>query len=248
MITVRPPETIPATAPARFVLLQNRDITTVGPKAAPRPAHALDTSPIILLFGFHAMINATTETAITVILATVRTSFESASFLTNWWYKSSDAADAVTRSCESAVDMIAARIPQRKIPPINGNARSVENSLLIISINTLSAEEAPSSPSTAGSRYARPITPIKQAAVSERISHTIAITLDFFNSFSFFTAINRVRICGIPQYPSPHASWEKISINVYGRSPFSNGLRNAAALPGAPLWVRRSLKFPLNVK
>ena len=28
---------------------------------------------------------------------------------------------------------------------------------------------------------------------------------------------------------------DKISINVYGRSPFSNGLRNAAAPPGAPL-------------
>ena len=166
----------------------------------------------------------------------------------NWWYKSSDAADAVTRSCESAVDIIAARIPQRKIPPINGSPRWLENSLLIISINTLSEEDAPFSPSTVGSRYARPIIPIKHAAVRERISHTIAIALDFFNSFSLFTAMKRVRIWGIPQYPSPHASWEKISTNVYGRSPFSKGFRKAAAPPGAPLCVRRSLRLPLSVR
>ena len=78
-----PPETIPATAPVRFVLLQNSDITTVGPNAAPRPAHALDTSPMILLFGFHAITNARTDTTITVNLATARISFESASFLMN---------------------------------------------------------------------------------------------------------------------------------------------------------------------
>ena len=31
----------------------NKDAS--GPKAAPKPAHALDTSPMTVLFGFHAM-------------------------------------------------------------------------------------------------------------------------------------------------------------------------------------------------
>ena len=56
MITARPPDIIPAIAPGLFVRFQNRDNTTSGPNAAPKPAHALDTSPMMELFGFSAMI------------------------------------------------------------------------------------------------------------------------------------------------------------------------------------------------
>ena len=55
MITASAPVTIPATAPGKLVLFQYKDITTNGPNAAPKPAHALDTSPMTVLFGFHAM-------------------------------------------------------------------------------------------------------------------------------------------------------------------------------------------------
>ena len=51
---------------------------------------------------------------------------------------------------ESAVDIIAARIPQRNRPPTKGSARSWVNTLVIISINTFSAEPAPSVPKITG--------------------------------------------------------------------------------------------------
>ncbi len=52
----------------------------------------------------------------------------------------------------------------------------------------------------------------------------------------------------MPQYPSPHASWEKISTNVYGLSPFSKGFRKAAAHPVLRSVSRRSLRLPATVK
>ena len=55
-------------------------------------------------------------------------------------------------SWESAVDMMAASIPQRKIPPTKGSAISLVNSFVIISINTFSVETAPSLPRIAGNR------------------------------------------------------------------------------------------------
>ena len=109
-------------------------------------------------------------------------------------YISSDTEDAVTKSCESAVDIIAARIPHRKIPATNGNAYCFVNKCVIILMNTFSAESAPALPSTSGYRYALPTTPMMQAKVKDNATQTIAIPLDLFNSFWLFTAINLVRI------------------------------------------------------
>ena len=57
-------------------------------------------------------------------------------------------------------------------------------------------------------------TPITTARVREITTHTIAITDDLRSSFSFLIAMKRMRICGIPQYPSPQARLEMISIGV----------------------------------
>ena len=59
-------------------------------------------------------------------------------------------------------------------------------------------------------RYPLATSPIRQDAASEMITHTIAIFLDFLISESLFTAINLIRICGIPKYPRPHARLEMI--------------------------------------
>ena len=47
--TVIPPTTMPATAPFLVVLLQNRDMSIAGPKAAPKPAQAYETVSSIKL-------------------------------------------------------------------------------------------------------------------------------------------------------------------------------------------------------
>ena len=118
MITNNPPDTMPATAPGRLVRFQNREHTTSGPKAEPRPAHASETSPMILLSGFHAMMQATTAITRTVIRLTFNTFLSSASGFRIFLKISFDAEEAQTRSWESAVDIMAARIPQRNKPPI----------------------------------------------------------------------------------------------------------------------------------
>ena len=133
--------------------------------------------------------------------------------------KSFATEDDDTRSCESAVDMIAASIPQRSIPPINGRLISFMNNFLIISIYTFSFCDA-SVERTVGNKYALPITPIIHATASDNNTQTIATFFDLASSFSSLTAMNRTNMCGIPQYPSPQASCDKTLMNDIGL-PFS---------------------------
>ena len=48
------------------------------------------------------------------------------------------------------------------------------------------------------------------ATVREIRTHTMAILLDIFSSRSLRIAMKRSSTWGIPKYPSPHASMEKI--------------------------------------
>ena len=73
---------------------------------------------MMLELGSSAIKNAMTATTTTAILPTSRELFSEASFLITPLYISSETAEAVTSSWLSAVDMIAARIPQRKMPPM----------------------------------------------------------------------------------------------------------------------------------
>ncbi len=54
--TMPPPESMPAKAPARFVRFQKREKRMMGPKVAPKPAHAKDTTLKMMLFSSSAMI------------------------------------------------------------------------------------------------------------------------------------------------------------------------------------------------
>ena len=62
----------------------------------------------------------------------------------------------------------------------------------------------------------RPMIPIRIAVPIAMTTHTLAILRDSFSFFSSLIAINRRRICGIPKYPSPHASVETIVRAEYG--------------------------------
>ena len=84
--------------------------------------------------------------------------------------------------------MIAASTADQMRPAINGvNRRSV------ITRNIVSAS-VPTNFS--GSIYTWPMRPTKMAANKERITHTIAIFVDFFSSFASEIAMKRTRICG----------------------------------------------------
>lgn len=66
-----PPETIPARAPHNVVLFQNKENSTTGPNAAPKPAHAKLTISNTELSGFLAINMATTAIKTTDILAII---------------------------------------------------------------------------------------------------------------------------------------------------------------------------------
>lgn len=66
-----PPETIPARAPHNVVLFQNKENSTTGPNAAPKPAHAKLTISNTELSGFLAINTATTAIKTTDILAII---------------------------------------------------------------------------------------------------------------------------------------------------------------------------------
>ena len=61
--TEMPPESIPAMAPARFTRFQNREKRMMGPKVAPKPDQAKETTSKMMLFSSQAMAMPTTAMA-----------------------------------------------------------------------------------------------------------------------------------------------------------------------------------------
>ena len=113
---IRPPAIIPASAPLRLDLRQKRASSMVGPKAAPKPAHAKETTRKTELLGFQARIMATAATPTTVARAAIICPAAVSLTRMKSCRKSSDTLEAAARSWESAVDMVAARIPARITP------------------------------------------------------------------------------------------------------------------------------------
>ena len=81
MKTRLPPVSIPAMAPDLVALFQNREKRIIGPKVAPNPAHAKETTLNITLFSFNAMIMAIKAMIISVILVVRNIALSEASFL-----------------------------------------------------------------------------------------------------------------------------------------------------------------------
>ena len=63
-----------------------------------------------------------------------------------------------------------------------------------------------------------PTTPISTATASEITTHVVATLLESVSFSSSSIAMKRRRICGIPKYPSPHASMEIILSSGYACS------------------------------
>lgn len=78
--TVTPPLNIPAIAPALVTLFQNRENKIIGPKVAPNPAQAKDTTVKMTLFSSIAIIMAIIDMRIRVTLDIYSTCLSEASF------------------------------------------------------------------------------------------------------------------------------------------------------------------------
>ena len=55
---------------------------------------------------------------------------------------------------------------------------------------------------------ARPIRPIDTALNKEITTHTVAMRRDLRSSQEWVALMKRIRTCGIPKYPNPHAKPE----------------------------------------
>ena len=114
--TIAPPVTMPAKAPGKFVRFQNRANRITGPNAAPKPAQANETMSNTEESGFSASSAPITATTITVPRATHITSFSLAFLWMIPLKKFCATLEEAARSWESAVDMVAARIPASTTP------------------------------------------------------------------------------------------------------------------------------------
>ena len=116
MKTTAPPVIMPASAPCLFARFQKSEKSITGPNAAPKPAHANETTRNTELLGSHASTMPISAMPMTVARA--------ASIVVRWFIlmpneccmRSCDTLDAAAKSCESAVDIVAARMPERMMP------------------------------------------------------------------------------------------------------------------------------------
>ena len=209
---VAAPTIRPAIAPCLLERFQNSAQRTIGPKVAPKPAHAKDTISKTELSGLDAMNTAITEIATTATLATIIVVL-SLSLIPRKSFKTFCATDDdAARSCESAVDIVAARIPARISPAITAATGPMPLISLAITTITVSEDEPSRNSKAPALVIPYPITPIKIAIASDTTTQTVAIRLESV-SFSFSSiAIKRSSTCGIPKYPSPHASVETIEM------------------------------------
>ena len=124
--------------------------------------------------------------------------------------------DDAARSCESAVDMVLARIPESTTPARSAAAiPCVERRFEVCTITVSEAD-----PSSTGMSppldMASPTIPIRTATAMEITTHTDATLRESFSLLSSSIAIKRSRMWGMPKYPSPQASVEQMVRNVYG--------------------------------
>ena len=94
-----------------------------GPKVAPKPAHAKLTTRNTELFGFHARISATSAMPKTVRRAYFMLVSLSSFFPPKSWTRSWETEELAASSWESAVLMVAARMPAMMTPAISAKKK-----------------------------------------------------------------------------------------------------------------------------
>ena len=122
MKTTAPPVIMPASAPCLFARFQKSEKSITGPNAAPKPAHANETTRNTELLGAHASTMPIRAMPMTVARA--------ANIVVRWFIfmpneccmRSCDTLDAAAKSCESAVDIVAARMPERMMPAMTASS------------------------------------------------------------------------------------------------------------------------------
>ena len=105
-------------------------------------------------------------------------------------------AEAETNSCESAVDMIAARTAEKKMPARMQSRMLFEK---IVSIMTRKSFSGSSKEIPFFARKMCPSKPIAVAAPNEMKTHVMAIRRDPLTSAGFSIDMKRTRMWGMPK-------------------------------------------------
>jgi hypothetical protein len=116
IIVLSAPVSIPAVTPYLVVFFHFRESKIAGPKEAPSPLQAYETIVYINVFDLIARRKAAIPTSKVIILEAISCVLSEIFRRNILWYTSSDKAEETRRSCESAVDIIAAIAPEIKMP------------------------------------------------------------------------------------------------------------------------------------
>ena len=197
--TIRPPESIPASAPCQLQRFQNREHSTTAPKEPPKPAHAKLTMPNTLELGSRA---STTPT--TLMQMMVRRAANRLCFSVNFMWPNScrmfwDTLEAAASIWLSAVDMVAARMPARIRPARMAASTPCWAIRLATRTIRVSLEEPLRNSSAPALVMPRPTMPMTMEAVMAMTTHTLAMRRLSTSFFSSSMAMKRSRMWGMPK-------------------------------------------------
>ena len=188
MKIITAPESMPAIAPYLLQRFQNRANSTTGPKVAPKPAQAKETTRKMELLGFSAKNTATIAIQITPRRA-INRFFLSSSFRPHTsCSRFCVMPEAAASSCTSAVDIVAERIPARMMPAIIAKKMFFWLIRAEARTRTDSASELLEKPSiTPAFTMAKPTIPMITATPRETTTHVAAmrrLVVMFFSSLA----------------------------------------------------------------
>ena len=197
--TIRPPTSIPASAPCQLQRFQNSAQSITAPNAPPNPAHAKLTMPKTLESGSRASTTPTTLTHTMVRRAANRLCFSLSLRCANSCKMFWETLDAAASIWLSAVDMVAARIPARMRPA--STAANAPWALMRLAMRTMrvSLVEPLRNSSTPALVMPRPTMPMTMEAVMAMTTHTEAMRRLRTSFFSSSMAMKRSRMWGIPK-------------------------------------------------
>ena len=191
---------MPLIAPQRLQRFQNRAKSMTGPKVAPKPAQAKETTRKIELSGSLAKIAPRIATPTTVRRAASMLFFSDSLTPKTSRRRFCVTPEAAASSWASAVDIVAARMPARISPAMIAATAPFE--AISAAVRTIrfsasgSLEGIVIAPARAMPKPTRPITTATPSDTTHQIEPT---RREIFSSFSSRAAIKCSRMWGMPK-------------------------------------------------
>ena len=191
MSTVAVPDSMPAIAPYLLVRLQYSEVSISGPKDAPRPAHAYETTWKIEEFWSNATTMPKMNMTSSVMRATIITWRSVALRCSSPRKMFSPTAEAPMIMYEDEELMDAAKMPDTTMPHMKLGSSACETTMKMFS--------AADCVTNCVGIIARPTKPMHTPHASDTTHHVVAMIRDFLISSELRIDRNRTSTCGIPK-------------------------------------------------